>query len=565
MTRRVTDATLVLWREAPAWRYLVVAASLTTVLALISGWNGSNTGRTAPTAGSVAPAPGAVVQPTSPVNQASAARLQAFETRYRQLRNETQDGVRCEELAAAAQVLLGDDRLSPTPSQATALADADRCRQRLQESDGRWSQFITAAKAAPTDAPATLGLVNAARSMTAFDKTRTLTADQRGALQAGERALAELVASDQRLAALEKTAGAFAPTDAPAASVPVAAATAAITRLDRDRMNETQAQTYRTGIAAASALDESRQRLGAAVTAVADFERAPAAATREALVSQVPKVTPFDLALADPGQQAVLARGRTAARTSGLELLVAKVRDYRANPSIDTHETLAALVPLLAEVPTGELSSEQQAALDVARQATGTLATSDSRIKAVTDAAQAWRKGRTGSAARQVTAAYDGLTDFDRGRLGPSGNAALDQIKQAYYIVQGPKLPLTPASKRYLTLFVQARDIGAGRAFENALRRAGWQIAADRDDAALVVTLDGTVVGQGLTQVGSRAVESARSQLTAKINWTFTDEQLFYDSAEGNGIGSSNALAIEKSFERAAGQLVIALDARVGR
>jgi hypothetical protein len=565
MSGGLTDATVVLWREAPAWRYLVVAASVTTVLALVSVWNGPNSSQTPPTAGSLAPPPGAVIQPTAPLNQASGARLQAFETRYRQLRNEPQEGVRCEELAAATQPLAGDDRLNPTVSQATALAEADRCRARLQESDSRWSQFIAAAKAAPIDASETLGLANAARSMTTFDKTRTLSADRRGALQAGDRALAELAASDQRLAALEKATAAFSPTDAPSAYVPVAAAATAVTRLDRNRMNEAQAKANRTGMAAASALDESRERLGAAVTAVENFERAPSVETREALVSQVPKVTPFDLALADSGQQAVLARGRTAARTAGLELLVAKVRDYREAPSIDAHETLAALLPLLADVPTGEWSSEQRAALVLARQATGALATSDSRIKAVTNAAEAWRKGRTGSAARMVTQAYEGLTDFDHGRLGPSGNAALDQIQRAYYIVQGPKLPLTPASKRYLTLFVQSSDVGASRAFENALRRAGWQVTTDRDDAALLVKLDGSVIGQGLTQVGSRSVESARSQLTAKITWTFTDQQLFYGSAEGNGVGSSNALAIEKAFERAAGQLVITLDERVGR
>ncbi|MBK8638392.1 MAG: hypothetical protein IPN92_08925 [Chromatiaceae bacterium] len=564
MSRPLTDAAVVLWREAPPWRYLVIAASVTTVLAVVSGWTGSNSGRQPPTTGSLAQVPGTVIQPTIPVNQASAARLQAFEARYRQLRNETQDGLKCEELAAAAQVLAGDDRVNPSSTQATALAEADRCRNRLQESDSRWSRFVTASKAAPSDASATLDLVNAAGSMTPFDKTRTLAAEQRGALQAGDRATADLVASDQRLAALEKAVGAFSPTDAPAAYAPVATATQAITRLDQGRMNEVQSKAYQAAMAVASALEESRSRLGAAITAVESFERAPSAETREALVSQVPKVTTFDLALADSGQQAALARGRSAARVSGLDLLVTKARDYREDPSVDAHEALADLVPLLADVATAELSNEQKEALDVARQAAGALATSDSRIKAVTGAAEAWRRGHTGSAARMVTNAFDALTDFDRARLGPSGNAALDQIQRAYFIVQGPKSPLTQANKRYLNLFVQASDPGVARTFETALRRAGWQITTDREAAALIVKLEGTVTGQGQTLVGSRTVESARSQLSARIDWAFTNEQLFYDAAEGNGVGSSNALAIEKSFERAASVLVKSLDKRVG-
>ena len=99
-------------------------------------------------------------------------------------------------------------------------------------------------------------------------------------------------------------------------------------------------------------------------------------------------------------------------------------------------------------------------------------------------------------------------------------------------------------------------------AFQKALRRAGWPLAAARPDAALVARVDAAILGQGRTRAGAVEVESARTQLTATVRWAFTDEQFFYATAEGNGVGSNSAVAVEKSNERAAGKLVEAFDAQ---
>jgi hypothetical protein len=142
-----------LWRDAPAWKGMVIAAGVFTVLSVAYLLNGSS----APVSGS------ATAPPPLPSDPASELRLADYEAAYDAAMKIAGVGERCEKMIVALGRLTNEDRergrnvRASTKARIAALTAGDRCRSNIADSDKHFVSFETAIAAAETSpSPATI-------------------------------------------------------------------------------------------------------------------------------------------------------------------------------------------------------------------------------------------------------------------------------------------------------------------------------------------------------------------------------------------------------------------------
>jgi hypothetical protein len=100
-------------------------------------------------------------------------------------------------------------------------------------------------------------------------------------------------------------------------------------------------------------------------------------------------------------------------------------------------------------------------------------------------------KRRNGTIDGTVLAPRQAITPYDRKRFQDRHQAAWDTLARAEAIIRGPELGLTAQTKSQTPIFVFSSRQGeldrkVADALRASLRSAGFQIAASRNDAALL-------------------------------------------------------------------------------
>jgi hypothetical protein len=506
------DSARHLWRHAPFWAASVVAASVFTV-----AWF-------------------AHLGYLALGNPESDARLAAYVSADKRAQRLGAPGEACEQIALAFAKLTPADmwRSGARQRWSAAVSDGKSCNDKLAGSDSHFAALAQAVSAAGNNPASVQGAADAFASLDAFDRSRKRFRDEAPVVTEAEGYVTAVAASDQRLASLARQTEAFERSGSPADALSVVAALNEITDLDRARSSGSRQQTLAAAEAANQSVTSSRAKLSRLSEAVGVAENAPMPDSERNLVGDVAAVTPFDEGVATAEQRQALVRARTAAVSVAWTMLREDVAALGPNAAPSDYEAVIAPYEFLKDTPRGSLSDQQEVVLSKARAAAETVAASDVRLAAVMKAETVWRQ-RGVPAGDVVLSALAATTPFDRSRFDDSHKQAWEALSRAELIVDGPKLGFTASTKDRLLIFVSPSDVSArtgdvAGALSDALKGAGFQVASDQKDAALIAAVTVESVDDPKADLSGGFMEwVSTAHIGVRAFWAENEKVLFSD------------------------------------
>ncbi|MGH8013633.1 MAG: hypothetical protein ACREQ4_14145 [Candidatus Binataceae bacterium] len=541
------DSARHLWRAAPWWRASVLAAALFAVAwAVRLGYL-------------------AVGVPQSD------ARFAAYVSACAGARR-LAEGERCEQCAAALTDLTTGDlaRRGERQRWDEAVTEGESCRDKLADSDTRFAVLEQAATAAGTNPASVEAAADAFAALNEFDRSRKRFAEEQEFVGKAKGYVAAVAASDRRLAWLARQTAAFERSRSPADALGAVDALKGTTGLDRVRSSSgSRERTLAAAEAADRAVARSRAKLSRLPDLVAAAENARTPESEKELVASVAAVTPFDEGVATAQQRQALSRARAAAAGLAWTMLRQSVTAVDRGGSASEYEAVVMPYEFLKDTPPGSLGGDRRVLLSKARADAEAVAASDARLAGLLKAEGVWRQ-RGVAGGDVVSSAFTAVTPFDRSRFDGADNQAWEAVSRAELVLDGPKLGLTAATKDRIWIFVAAADKSADTsevvdALSGALRRAGFQVAGDRRDAALVaeITVEGVDEPQqdlsgGFLQWVSTARVGVRALWAAGGSALFSGEVAETAKTRDEGAVQAQALlacvdAILDRFTKAAG------------
>jgi hypothetical protein len=299
-----------------------------------------------------------------------------------------------------------------------------------------------------------------------------------------------VASSDAHIAALVAVTEALAGDQSGATYLRLADAMKQLSDFDRGRLTPGQRASLDAGNRALATLNESRTRLARLAPLLATMQAGQNAEMGQRLVAATAAITPFDETVATPEQKEALAKARTSVKTLGWALLQERVNSLAPGATPQADEAAAAVYQLVKDTPAAELTGPQRVLLAKGAAAAVAVSASDDRLNALSGAADKWRQ-RNGTIDRTVLAARQAITPYDRKRFQDRHQAAWDTLSRAEAIIRGPELGLTAQTKGQMPIFVFSSRQGeldrkVADTLRASLRSAGFQIAASRNDAAVL-------------------------------------------------------------------------------
>jgi hypothetical protein len=518
-----------LWRTAPAWKGTVIAAGVFTVLSAAYFLNGPS----APVSGS------ATAPPALPSDPAGELRLADYEAAYNQALKISGLGERCEKMTAELGRLTDEDKArgrnvrASTKARIAAVAAGDRCRSDLAASDKHFASFETAIAAAETSpSPATIkAAAEATALLDGFDRSRSRYAGEAGLLVKGKEFAGLVASSDAHIAALVAVTGALASDQSGATYLRLADAMRQLSDFDRGRLTPGQRASLDAGNRALATLNESRTRLARLAPLLAAAQAGPNAEMGQRLVAATVAITPFDETVATPEQKEALAKARTSVKTLAWALLQERVNILAQGETPQADEAVAAVYQLVKDSPAAELTGPQRALLAKGAAAAVAVSASDDRLNALSASADKWRQ-RNGTVDRAVLASRQAITPFDRKRFQDRHQTAWDTLSRAEAIIRGPEIGLTAQTKSQIPIFVFSSRQGeldrkVADVLRASLRSAGFQIAASRNDAAVLTDVYIERVDDPVMDTSGVSLSwKVTAQLTVNAVWSADDSPL---------------------------------------
>jgi hypothetical protein len=506
------DSARHLWRHAPFWAVSVVAASVFTV-----AWF-------------------AHLGYLALGNPESDSRLAAYVSADERAQRLGAPGEACEQIALVFAKLTPADmwRSGARQNWSAAVSDGKSCNDKLAGSDSHFAALAQAVSAAGNNPASVQAAADAFASLDAFDRSRKRFRDEAPVVAKADGYVTAVAASDQRLASLARQTEAFKRSGSPADALGVVAALNEITDLDRARSSGSRQQTLAAAEAANQSVVSSRAKLSRLSEAVGVAENAPMPDSERNLVAAVAAVTPFDEGVATAEQRQALVRARTAAVSVAWTMLREDVAALGPNAAPSDYEAVIAPYEFLKDTPRGSLSDEQEVALTKARAAAETVAASDARLAAVMKADTVWRQ-RGVPAGDVVLSALAATTPFDRSRFDDPHKQAWEALSRAELIVDGPKLGFTASTKDHLLIFVSPSDVSArtgdvAGALSDALKGAGFQVASNQKDAALIAAVTVESVDDPTTDLSGGFMEwVSTAHIGVRAFWAENEKVLFSD------------------------------------
>ena len=506
------DSARHLWRHAPFWGVSVVAASVFTV-----AWF-------------------AHLGYLALGNPESDARLAAYVSADERAQRLGAPGEACEQIALAMAKLAPTDswRSGARQRWAAAVADGKTCSDKLAGSDSHFAALAQAVSAAGNNPASVQTATDAFASLDAFDRSRKRFRDEAPVVAKAEVYVAAVAASDQRLASLARQTATFERSSSPADALGVVDALNEITDLDRARSSGSRQQTLAAAEAANQSVTNSRAKLSRLSQAVGVAENAPMPDSERDLVGAVAAVTPFDEGVATAEQRQELVRARTAAVSVAWTMLREDVAALGPKSAPSDYEAVVVPYGFLKDTPAGSLSGEHRDLLSKARAAADAVAASNARLAGLLKADTVWRqRGIPGGGV--VLGALASITPFDRSRFDDPHTQAWEALSRAGVILNGPKLGFTASTKDRLLIFVSRSDESAhtgdvAGALSDALKGAGFQVASDQRDAALIAAVTVESVGDPTTDLSGGFIEwVSTAHIGVRAFWAADEKVLFSD------------------------------------
>ena len=469
-------------------------------------------------------------------NPESDARWAAFVSADKRAKRLAAPGEQCEHIAQALAKLKPEDveRRGENGTWDASLAGGERCRDELARSDTRFDALEQEVSDAANNPASVQPAAEALAALDAFDRSRKRFQDEAPVVAKADGYVTAVAASDQRLASLARQTAAFEGSSSPADALAVVDALNDLTALDRARSTGSRQQTLSAAEAAEQAVQSSRAKLSGLSEPVQAAENAPSPDSERDLVAAVAAVTPFDERVATAEQRQTLARARRAAVSVAWTMLREDVAALGEKAEPSDYEAVIVPYGFLKDTPRDSLSEGQRIVLSKAQAAAEAVAASDARLAALMKADTVW--GQRGVAGRDaVLSALGATTQFDRSRFDDPHKQAWEALSLAAVILNGPKLGFTASTKDRMLIFVSPSDQSADTgevagALSDALKGAGFQIAPDQKDAALIAAVTVEGVDDPTTDLSGGFMEwVSTARIGVRAFWAVDEKVLFSD------------------------------------
>ena len=191
----------------------------------------------------------------------------------------------------------------------------------------------------------------------------------------------------------------------------------------------------------------------------------------------------------------------------------------------------------MKDTPAAELTAPRRALLAKGAAAAVAVSASNDRLDALFASAEKWRR-RNGMIDRGALAAQQAITPFDQKRFQDRHKAAWETLSRAEAIIRGPQLGLTAQTKGQIPIFVFSSrpgelDRAVATALRASLRNDGFQIAAGRNDAALLTDVYIERVDDPVMDTSGIALAwTVTARLTVNAVWAADDSSLFAQAVQ---------------------------------
>ncbi len=557
METAYSEAARRLWQLSPWWRGSVIAAAVFTILFVVyvvAGPAGETPSvRLWPSSRTPAPAP-------PKPDPAAEVRLAEYENAYRAATAEAKPGLRCEQIGSAfdrldsSDVASGRSVLFSTTARLKSLSDGQYCHDSLISSDERFDALDRVIAQAGDDPAGTAcnEVSSAFAHLSVFDRSRARFARESDSVSTAGTIAAKCQDSDRRLVGLTQAVARLKISHSAFSFTAAADSSHLLTDFDRGRATSQQKRLISEADQAGDTIADSHSRIAqlsglvSAASGIADTQAA------EALFRATSSISPFDEEAASPAENALISQARDRTAT----LAWASLRTRLS--MLDRAPERAASYPPVIEVykvaihDRHPLTEEQKNLLARGAAAAEVIASSDSRLQRLMDAASAWRERGVASKAL-VTDARNAITAFDRDRFDDAHQVASGVLDQADAVIHGPALGLKNAGQGRTAIYVFASasdgwNVPVANALKHQLREERYAISETRDGAALLLRVEVESLSDPELVIDDTQMAHQVSAAEIRIvgRWTVDDSLLVDDSLKGSGEGQGDATAIQK-------------------
>lgn len=584
-----------LWFSVPRWRWLTIAAILTSIGALLSDMVGSNSGSqqagpggipsppvaqpssTTSSTTSSATRPSGRISPGPPIDHQAQLRLENFYKTYKQVENNPAAGARCDARATALARLASNDEAVASPAQKDAITDTrSKCVDVIRESDSRIRTAVAAWEKYKSHPSAESARDVLEATLTDFDRERNLSAK---GLPAGEISTlrSAVLRYDEIIDRAVTVAALYRPGD-PATLDSAISLAEGWTELGKlpfpvvtSGLPAREVKAIEAMKSAEGALGEADHRSGVLRTALGRAQADP-----KGLAIALALLTPFDQARA----KAVgvdLVGARSIARDAIPKAIEPAAKNYAANPTRADAEALVGL---------GQLAKDLDARLDpatadVVTQAARHIMDSNQRLAELRRVAHDWIIGRTKGTpdkalddkVRDVYRVYTGGTGqlyaFDRAAATAADDDALQTINVAMLEIEGRLVPGTSRrsvairvdTSRLSSIDVVAKSLPA--ALTKQLASAGFVVVSNAGEAVLTLALsDSSVRSLSMDATGR---QQRQVLIAATATWRFSGKIARLGDLEANGADRDPARALDQAIDAVAANIVRSLGALISQ
>lgn len=372
--------------------------------------------------------PNTVTMPVSPQDRASDLRLKQFQVSAQKIPSNAGATERCEQLVKAADRLTDYDRNRGRPVHQTFLAEADQCRDQLQQSDLRLARLKSAGEAFQVErtAKTAIDLSVARAAIIPFDQARPSFAGL--SLYSGMADIADELkqASEKRLSALQDAYLLHSRAPSRETEANLLSVRERLANFDRERPEDPfrqvvkQADRIATVVAERSSALETISRL---LDSASPQDGELSQALR--LLSQIE-----DLNLL-PAEQVLIDEAKNRTAKQQLHALRADVRAMGDAADAPEVERVADRYEQLQESYEAYLAELQPEVREAAEKAKNRITNSDHRLAALAAAAVAVDERMTQKNIQNLLQASEALSPMDNQRLTDEHREALSLAKRA--------------------------------------------------------------------------------------------------------------------------------------
>lgn len=584
-----------LWLSVPRWRWLTIAAILTSVGALLSDMMGANSGSqqagpsgtpsppvaqsttVSSSTASSATRPSGRLPPGPAIDHQAQLRLENFYKAYKLAESNAAAGARCDARISALARLASSDEAIGSIAQKNAIEDTkNNCAAAIKESDSRIRVAVSAWEKYKTHPSVENARDVLEATLTDFDRERNLPAK---GLQVGEiGTLRSAVLRYDAIIDRAVTAAALYRPGDPATLDSAIALAEGWTELGKlpfpvatSGLPAREAKAIEVMKSADGALEEADHRSGVLRTALGRAQADP-----KGLAIALALLTPFDQARAK-ASGVDLAGARTIARDAIPKAIEPAAKNYAANPTRADAEALVGL---------GQLAKDLDARLDpavadVVAQAARHIVDSNQRLAELRRVAHDWIVGRTKGApdkglddkVRDIYRVYTGGTGqlyaFDRAAATAADDDALQTINVAMLEIEGRLMPGT--SRRSVAIRIDTSSLSSidvvakslPAALAKQLANAGFVVVSNAGESVLTLALsDSSVRSLSMDAMGR---QQRQVLIAAAATWRFSGKIIRLGDLEASGADRDPARALDHAIDAVAANIVRSLGALISQ